>query len=214
MVEASKFAPLSAASGPGAFTPAFNTPSALDFASNAATVMAPSETNPTLVGTASGAFPSARRSKAPLVAVAVLACAGIGGGAFFALRGGGSSASVAPTAQSTATAVATGDGTAETAPPRATVEIAPAGSGGAAVVSEITLKLKTQPEDCDVFLGDKRLGAAGEALKLPFSKNPVTLGVRRAGFVSAELTITPDHDLAEIVTLKPIPTAKKKDYEW
>jgi serine/threonine-protein kinase len=213
VVEPSKFAPLGAGSGAGAFTPAFSTPSALDFASNAATVMAPSEGGPTLVGTESGTT-TGSRSRLPLVAVAVLACAGLGVGGFFALRGGGATASSAAPAVTTASPVVTSVGTADRAPPAPSVEIAPAGTNGAPAVTEITLKLKTQPDDCDVYLGDTRLGSSSEALKLALSKAPVKLSIRKKGFLSAELSVTPERDLAEIVTLKPVPAGKKKDYEW
>jgi len=213
IVEASKLPPLSAASGAGALTPAFHTPSAFDFASNAATIAAPGagEGPKTFAGTtASGAEASAKRGWAPWLAAAGVVSVAAGVGAFFALRTTtppSANASVettsAPTTEPSITA------TAETSAPAGTVDVAPVDKPPV----DVLLKLKTVPADCEVWLGDTKLGVATDDMRVPYGSEKVKLSIRRAGFAPQDLEVTPNDDIVEIVTLKAI-VGKKKDYEW
>jgi hypothetical protein len=134
-----------------------------------------------------------------------------GVGAFFVLRGddgaahgGGSTAT--PSAIETATAPA------ETAKQAGTtVDVAP--SDKPATPKDVVLKLKTEPPDCEVWLGETKLGLATDELRVPFGTEPVKLQVRHKGFISKDLDVTPSAPIADIVTLTAI-VGKKKDYEW
>ncbi|MBK8937698.1 MAG: serine/threonine protein kinase [Polyangiaceae bacterium] len=91
---------------------------------------------------------------------------------------------------------------------------AEARASASAAVEPATVKLAiaSTPPDAEVFLGDQRLGKSGEKLSLPRGSEPLTLTVKRAGFVPKQLEITPNDDVAETVVLQA--AAKPKEYAW
>ena len=102
---------------------------------------------------------------------------------------------------------------AESAAP--TIEPAPSASTreSAAPVSPgvVRLRLKTSPPDAEVFMGNVKLGLATSELEIPRGDATITLTVKRAGYATATVEVTPRHDVADAVILKP---ARVKDYTF
>ena len=211
-VELLKLAPLATASGGNQFTPAvLPTPSNLDFGAEN-TILA-TEAAKTFEGTEAlqaGAKP-AKRSWGPMVVVGVLAAGGLGVGGFLAMRPVAAPAKDPQTASATQT-TSPEPSVAGTTAAQVSVSVVPATSAPAAPTS-VTLVLKCVPPDVDVFVGEEKLGVATAPVKLTFGKEPVKLTLKRAGYLPAEITVTPDRDLADAVVLKPVPRSKK-DYEF
>ncbi len=96
---------------------------------------------------------------------------------------------------------------APSAPPLPPVSVAPAASSAVAPAlpgpKVVKLKVKATPPDADVFLGDKKLGAAGDALELPIGHAPVKVQIRRNGYVPQTRDVVPTKDVEIDVKLAP-----------
>ena len=83
---------------------------------------------------------------------------------------------------------------------------------GSPVEQTVSLEFAVVPADAEIFDGDKKLGKAGEALKLQRGTTALKLTVKRANYLPQVITIIPDQDRKEgPITLKSA-GGKPKEY--
>jgi hypothetical protein len=73
----------------------------------------------------------------------------------------------------------------------------------------VKLKIRTQPPDAEVWMGNEKLGTADDDLKLERGDAKVTLTIKKPGYLPKELVVTPSSDVAEAVVLVPAPVQQK-----
>lgn len=81
------------------------------------------------------------------------------------------------------------------------VEVTPA-----VAATSVEVRLTTEPDDVDVFLGERRLGSSREPLLLPTGGGQVVLRLVRAGYQTAELTVVPE--AGQQLSARLVPAAK------
>lgn len=85
----------------------------------------------------------------------------------------------------------------EPAPPASDEPVTPA-------VTRVKVRLQVQPDDAEVFRGDQRLGLARDVLELPRGDGVVTLTLKKRGYRSKDIAVTPREDVALQATLEPV----------
>jgi serine/threonine-protein kinase len=93
--------------------------------------------------------------------------------------------------------------------PAPTVSDAPAPPA----LTRVKLRLQVQPDDAEVFRGDQRLGIARDVLELPRGEGVVTLTLKKRGYRSKDIAVTPREDVALQATLEPLGRAAHPDLE-
>lgn len=81
------------------------------------------------------------------------------------------------------------------------------GRGGAPAQATIVVRLETKPE-ARVFVDGRAHGSTPVEIRLPRGDGPVSIELRRDGFVSLTQEIVPDRDHRLLVTLAPTPSAR------
>jgi hypothetical protein len=85
------------------------------------------------------------------------------------------------------------------------VEPPPAASSASApaldLPKSVKLRIRTEPKDVDVFLGEERIGRSRDVLEIPRGGREVTLRLERRGYRSKEIKLTPSDDLSLEATL-------------
>jgi eukaryotic-like serine/threonine-protein kinase len=179
--------------------PPGRTPLELDQLASAETIQAPASRTLENAATA-GSAAGKRRAPALWIGAALLGAAAL---ALLLLR---------PSAGAPETPVATEPVATAAAPPQASSE----SEAVALPVPEekspetITLELKTQPKQVEVFLGGDRLGTSLEPIALPFGEQSLELELRARGFKSGKLTVVPDQNRTLESTLAPERAAPAK----
>ncbi len=72
--------------------------------------------------------------------------------------------------------------------------------------STVPLKLRTDPDDVSVWLGDKELGSSKDPLVLPYGTQAVTLRLAKSGYADQTLTVVPESPIdlpAKLSAAKP-----------
>ena len=86
------------------------------------------------------------------------------------------------------------------------------GTASSPVEQTVSLEFTVVPADAEIFDGDKKLGKAGEVLKLQRGTTALKLTVKRANYLPQVVTIIPDQDRKEgPITLKSA-GGKPKEY--
>ena len=139
------------------------------------------------------------------VAVAVFAAAAAGAAVVLAMMGG-----KAPAGTVAAHAATSGAdvGTAKTASP----VVVPAGDVKSAAPNgaeggEVEITLDTDPKSVDVYRGADKIGTSGAPLKLPRSKEPVTLTLKAQGRVTKQIDVSAEKSATVTAKLDSEPAA-------
>ena len=98
-----------------------------------------------------------------------------------------------------------GASTAAVAPPpeTAAAEPAPAPAPAASATAEVSLEIVTNPPGAEILVDGKGRGRSPVAIVLPRGKQPVSLEVRRRGFVTLRQMVSPDIDQRVVLDLRP-----------
>jgi hypothetical protein len=74
-----------------------------------------------------------------------------------------------------------------------------------AAAEVVEVRLSTRPADVEVWLGNRKLGSSAGPVTLPRGSERVELSLKKAGFQSETVRLTPDQNRSADVTLSPLP---------
>jgi serine/threonine-protein kinase len=201
--------------GTTARLPPIQAPSKREFAPGSTALF---ERNDTLVASSIAGLPE--RKLSPLVIVGAVAAVGsllgLGAFLFFGSKPEVASSEPSPAPAESAPAPIRPE---PTSAPTMTVlpSLSPSSSNVSAssaspVEQTVSIELAVVPTDAEIFDGDKRIGKAGEVLKLPRGTTALKLTVKRANYLPQVVTVVPDQDRKEgPITLKAA-GGKPKEY--
>jgi serine/threonine-protein kinase len=126
--------------------------------------------------------------------VALLAVAAVGAGLWLARQNAAPAIAGSDVQPAAATAMAV-------VPPPEPPPPVPATA--AAPPSEVSLEIVTNPPGAEILIDGRASGRSPASITLPRGKSPVTLEVRRSGFVTARQTVAPDIDQRVVLDLRP-----------